>query len=1087
MQRKVTKCIFFCLVFVLGPFMLWAQNTEILGSVKDEKGGLIPGATVQIVEKNGTLKKLVQTSEQGRFSFSGLNVGTTYTITVSYMGYKTKTINNFVLKPSEESFLILQLEPFENVLTDVVIVAYGKESRQTQTSAVSSIKSSEIVNIPSAQLSTSLAGRLPGAQIVQNSGFVGSSASMSIRGSSAAPLYVIDNVVSDKAQFDVLDPNEVESISVLKDAAAAALYGARASGGVVIIKTKSGKSGKVAFNYRGTFSTSRPLDPLQDWTPEQELIFRNDVALNQNRMSVTPNPNFKVPFDQAALDYSKTIQSQNINDILWRNPLSQQHSIDASGGSENVTYFFSGNFSKNTGTYDKTSFDKYTLRAKVDANMTKNLKIGTNLSYNRRFTERFYWPYDNDNGEGFTLADFYRPTFNLSRLYPYYSKRDGTPTTADDPEGFPSIQPGWGFNPAQIVNSKNYRNILYNTFNAILTAELKIPQIEGLTLRVLGDYRQDNYFKKDFIGEFNKSYRVQTVGSSGIDLLKLAPLKFDANNTVVNNYGRSFTGIDEATFLNERYQLNGFIDYARTFGKHNITSFVGVEQYKYSNRTISGTANDLLTPNNDQILAANSAADKRYFTGSELNQTRLSYFGRAKYDYSGKYIAEFSFREDGSYIFQQGKQFGFFPSISGAWVVSKESFFKIKPISTLKTRLSYGTTGYDGLDGTTTNIAPYQFQDNYRVTGNYVFANSTIPGLAPQNTVPNPDITWAINKTLNMGLDLGLFNDALAVSFDYFTTKRSRILVSTAEAVPGTFGTGLPSTNIGEQKARGLELALSYSNNKGSLHYSVGFNMGYAIDEYVKWPQAAGIPEFQNVIGRPTSGVVRGYISKGIVKDQAVINALPAGYTQFGRPVQLGSILIEDINGDGFKPGADGKVDANDRTVISENAVPRINFGAPIDLAWKNISLSLFFQGVGPYDKFVQTNNTLISGGNAGGVFQLTDRPYFELWTKAYSQDHNPDGIYPRASGSFTDPDLTGASTSFWIRNGAYIRLKNVNLAYNIPKNILNKVGIKGLQVNANVTNVFTLSAFKEHDPEQNSLDSFPSFRTFSFGLNLSL
>ncbi|MGN6495498.1 MAG: SusC/RagA family TonB-linked outer membrane protein [Agriterribacter sp.] len=1052
-----------------------SKDRTITGKITNTNGEPLTGVSVQV--KNARLGTL--TDVNGQFS---LNVPDGAVLVISAVGYVPKEI-----AVGNENNISIMLDLQETKMDEVVVVAYGSESRQTQTSAVSSIKASEIINIPTAQLSTSLAGRLPGAQIIQNSGFVGSNAAISIRGAAQSPLYVIDNVVTDKAQFDVLDPGEVESISFLKDAAAAAIYGARAAGGVVVVQTRSGKKGKVMVNYRGTVSSSSTIDPLQDWTPEQELIFRNGVAKHNNRAAANPNPNFKVPFDEEALAYARTIKPQSVNDILWRSPYAQQHSLDVSGGSDNVTYFFSGNYSKNKGSYDNTSFDKYTLRAKVDAKVSKNLTIGTNLSFNRRNTNRFYWPYDDDGGEGFTVADFYRPTFNLSRLYPFYAKADGTPTTADDPEGFPTIQPGWGFNPAQIVNSVNYRDILYNTFNAIVDAELKIPQVKGLSLKVLGNYRQDNLFQKDFIGEHNKSYRVQTQGTSGIGLLQLAPLKFDANNTVINNYGKSFTAIDEETYLDERYQTNFFIDYTRSFGLHHLTSFVGVEQYQFTRKYLGGTAEDLLTPNIDQILAANPARERRNFGGSELNQARLSYFGRAKYDYDSKYIAEFSFRQDGSYIFE--KQFGFFPSVAAGWVVTREKFFKVKPISTLKLRASYGTTGYDGVDGLETKIAPFQFQNNYNVvgafggagSGGYVFANTNLTGLAPQTAVPNPAITWAINKTINGGIDMGFFEDALSFSFDYFVTNRSKMLASRTGAVPGTFGAALPSENIGKQKARGFEFTISYAKSNGDFSYAVGFNMGYAIDKYISWPQAANIQDFQNRLGRPTEGVVTGYISKGIIRDQKTIDELPQGYTQFGNPVQLGYVLIEDIRGDNFAPGPNGKIDANDLTILSTNAKARINFGAPVDLRWKNIALNIFFQGVGPYDKFVFTKN------HGTGVFQVTDRPYFELWTDAFDPDLNPDGKYPVASGSFGGTSQTGTGTTFWMRNGAYVRLKNVNLSYSIPQKLISRIGLRGLQVNANVVNLFTLSAFKEHDPEQQELDSYPIFKTYSFGLNISL
>lgn len=973
-----------------------------------------------------------------------------------------------------------------SALDEVVVVGYGSESKRDLLSSVSSVKASEFEEIPTSQLSTSLAGRLPGAQIIQNSGFVGSSASFSIRGSAIPPLFVIDNVISDESQFNILDPSEIESVSILKDASAAAIYGARAAGGVVVVKTRSGKTGRMTVNYRGIVSTSHTIKPLQDWTPKEELIFRNDVAINQNRMSSDPNPDFTPPFDNEALEFSEAIKPQNINDILWRNPVSEQHSINVSGGSEDVTYFLSGNYNNDKGSYDNTNFNKYTLRTKIDANLSEVLSIGTDISYNKRNTNRFYWPYDNDDGEGFTVADFYRSTFNLSRLYPFYSKLDGTPTTSNDPDGFPTTPPGWGFNPAEIVNSNNYRDISYTTFNANINAKIKIPWVDGLSIRALGNYRQDNFFQKDFVGEFNNSYRVQTQGGSGIDLLKYAPLKFDDNNTVVNNYGEAYTSINQGTYTDLRYQINAFIEYANSFGEHNISSFLGVEQYKFERKSMNGQAENLLSSNIDQIFSSNSSSKHRNFNGSELNQTRLSYFGRLKYDYSNRYLAEMSFREDGSYIFPKGKRFGFFPSISLGWIISNESFFEAPFISNLKIRSSYGTTGYDGMDGRdgiSTHIAPFQFQNNYNINGSYVFENGLSTGIAPQGSVSNPNITWQKNESINLGFDLGLFRNSFSLSFDYFITNKTDMLVSPVAEVPGTFGTNLPATNVGEQRAHGIELDLNYQNFQGDFNYSFGFNVGYAIDKYISWPQAEDVPDFQNVIGRPTSGVVVGYISKGLVTDQETIDALPSGFTQFARPVQLGMILIEDIKGDGYKSGADGKIDENDQTIISTNATPRINFGIPMRFEWKGLSLDLFFQGVGKYDKFVSTKETI----GSGGVFQQPDRLYFELWKDAYSEDHNPTGKYPRASGAWMEPDLAGTATTFWKRNGAYIRLKNLNVAYTLPAEFVNDFGLKALSINANINNLFTISSFKEYDPEQRSLDSYPIFRTYSIGLNINL
>lgn len=1069
--------ISFSLAHAIGD--LPQQEVTVQGTVLDENG--LPLLGVNVVEQNTT--NGVSTDFDGNFSINVTDENAILMFT--YIGFEEKEIAvGNLISSGSLSNIEVNLVPSSSQLTEVVVVGYGQESKATQTSAVTSLKAEEIANIPVTQLSTSLAGRMPGAQILQNSGFVGSNSSISVRGASVSALYVIDNVLSDKSQFDALNPNEVASISILKDAAAAAIYGARAAGGVVVVKTKTGTSGKVRVNYRSIVTTSMPIRPLQDWTPHEELIYRNQLAYNRNRASDSPDPNFAPPFDDEALEYSRTLNYETLNDIIFSNPLALQHNLDVSGGNEKTRYFFSGGYNNNQGSYKRTSFDKYSMRAKVDSKIGKYVDIGANISYNRQFTSRFYWPYGGD-GEGFTVGDFYRPSFNLSRLYPFYMTADGQPTTYGDPNAISVVPPDWHFNPAQTVLSDNYRHINENTFNAIFNVTVQIPWVKGLSLDLTGNYRQDNGFRKNFIGQFNVNQKVQTESNSGIGLLKLRPLLFDVDNTSIDYYARSFTGIDEQLSFQERYQANAFLNYKRSFGtEHYIDAFVAVEQYKFSGKYVSGTASDALSPDNDQIIATNSATERRYFNGGELDQARLSYFGRAKYINAGKYILEGSFRADGSYIFPAGKRFGFFPSISAGWVMSKEDFFDVSEISNLKLRFSYGTTGYDGFLGTETNIAPYQYQYNFVPQNSYTFENSTLAGLGPQSRAPNPDITWAVNKTFNYGLDAGLFDDRLAFTFDYFTTNKSNILTSLASSVPGTFGSALPEQNIGEQKAHGFESAIDYFGNIGNdFTYSIGANVAYVIDEYVKWPQAEGIPDFQNVIGRPTAGVFVGYVSQGIVKDQAVVDDLNAqNFTQFGRNVVLGNVLLEDIRGDNFSEGPDGKIDANDRTIIATNAIPRLTFGAPLNFKWKGLALDLFFQGVGMYDKFPTTINTR----GAGGVFQFGTRPYFELWTDAYSPEYNPDGQYPAVFQGWVNPDQSGSSTTFWKRNGAFVRLKNVNLSYTLPSEISSKLGMAALSMNANATNVFLITGFKEYDPDQDTLDSFPILKSYSLGLNLS-
>lgn len=1021
------------------------QQIDISGKVTDENGEGLPGASVLV--KGTTVG--TTTNLDGEYK---LDTPEEAVLVISFVGYKTLEVTI-----AGRSTVDVQMELDAEQLDEIVVVGYGTQKKATLTGSAVTLDAKEIESIPTSQISNNIAGRVPGVQAITNSGLVGAPSSLNIRGTGTGALYVIDNIISDKSQFDVLDPAEIENISFLKDAATAAIYGARAAGGVVVVTTKSGTSGKVTFKYSNNFSSSSPTRPIQDYTAEQEIILANNNAIHNG------NP---APYGADVLAWAKNVSFRDVNDEIFKDPTSQQHNLSVSGGSEDVTYFLSTGFNKASGTYENTNFNRYNFRAKVDAKVNKYLKIGTNISGNRRETDRFYWPYDWDNGEGFTVADFYRSTFNWSRLRPHYTKADGTPTTAKDPEGFP-ISTG-GFNPVEIVNSDGYRRIVYNTFNANINMDLDIPGVKGLSVGVLGNYRQDTRNQKNFVLH-NTSYKTQHVGTTGPD--QFIPGAIDFSQTVVNNLARSFEGIDESVALSERYQFNTFLRYEKSFGEHSVNAMLGSEVSEISNKSLSGSASELLSRNIDQILATQGSSDRRSFNGGEGKTGRVSYFGRINYNYAEKYIAEFSFRNDGSYIFPEAGRFGFFPSVSAAWRVSEEDFFDISVINNLKIRMSLGTTGFD-------QVAPFQFQNNFEKGNSYLFEDGYFAGIRSPSTIPNPNITWETHETKNFGFDIGFWQDKLTLGFDIFKNNIRDVLASPVATIPRTFGANLPQTNVAERKVNGFEFIAEYRGNIGNdVKFKVGGNMGFAKNIWVKYPEAEGILDINSRIGRSNNPLV-GYISKGLIRDQAVLDALPDGFTQFGRAPELGHILFEDINGTDFSEGPDGKVDSFDRQIISENTTPRVNYGISGGFSWKGFSLDVLFQGVGSYDKYVSTLNT------TGGVFQIDSRPYFELWTDAWSAD-NPGGAYPKTQG-WGRPELGHAASTFWARNGAYIRLKNVSLRYVVPTDMVARIGMESMSVFVNGNNLFIISGYDLHDPEQNTLDSFPIMKSVSGGISIT-
>ncbi|NRF40886.1 TonB-dependent receptor [Pedobacter foliorum] len=1045
----------------ISPVIL-ARTIDVTGRVLDEKGKPLAGATIKV---KGTSNEII-TDTIGSFFLKGINEHAE--LIVSFLGYNVKQVTavseNMVISMS------LRLIDLEAV---VISVGYGSLKKTSVTGAVSTVNAKDIQSTPTSNLSNLLAGRLAGAQIVNNSGFVGANSNILVRGVGSGtggtyPLVVIDNVVASRTDFDVLDPNEVESITLLKDAGTAAIYGSRAANGVLLVKTRSGETNqKAEFAFKAYLSTDRTTQPIPSYTATDELIYKNNQY--KHKQEIAGQPIGTLPYGQAAFDYYKD-RSYELMDYIWQNPIAHQYSLTVSGGSKDVKYFMLAGFNKANGSFKNTDYNRYNFRSKVETNISKNLKIGLNLSGYKRALDRFYWPYDSEESQ--TVQDFYRTTFNWSRLFPFYTKLDGTPTDRLDSEGFPAIGSG-GWNPVETIYNTGYRKIVYNTLNGILNVDLKIPFIEGLSTSVMANYSINTKNSKSFI-KFNTSYPIK-FKSDGVSTRGYLPIGLDLANPNIHNLSQDLEKISEDVNFVNSYQLNWFLNYNRSFGENDISANLIYEQSEGNSKVLTGSAGRLLSSSIDQIFNTSQDASDRYFSGSEGANARLGWIGRIHYEYDSRYIAEFSFREDGSYIFEPGNRFGFFPSASAAWRISKEKFFNIDFINELKLRGSYGTTGNDGTtDG---SIPAYQWQNNYDPAGSYMFGDNYQLGITP-GTFPNPDITWEKASSYDLGLDFGLFNGKLNGEFDYFKRRISDIFQKKTQTLPGTFGAILPQVNYAKKDVSGLEFSLQYHNKVGEISYSMGANIGYAKDKWVTFDEPAGIKgTWRSWIGQPTNRV-KGYISEGIIRDQNVVDELKArGFKQFGRDPMIGALLFKDIRGANYVEGPDGKIDVNDEAYLSTNQIPRINYGINLSVDWKAIKVDILLQGVSTYDKIVSTLNTV-----EGGVFQF-DRPYFGLWVDAWSTE-NPNGKYPKIV-DWGYEELGYAPSSFWIRNGAYLRLKNVNISYGLPEKWINKIGIKQAQVFFTGTNLLTLSAFKEYDPEQLALDSYPIMKTFTGGLNI--
>lgn len=1042
----------------------------IRGQVKDTKGESLIG--VSVVDKNLATNG-ASTDLDGNFE---LTIEGNGSIIVSYIGYTTQTID----VTGKDNINIILSEDAK-LLDEVVIVGYGVEKKVNLTGAISNIKTDNIESIPVANLSNALAGRAPGAKITGSSGMVGANSSIRIRGSLGEPLYVIDGVISNKRSFDALSASEVDQISFLKDAATASVYGSTAGNGVILVTTRRGSlaNSKPKFTYQGTYSFSNPTKELMTdrFTATDELVYQNRVAEFQGR---------ELPNGEEEFAYFKN-RDYNINDWIWQTPWNTEHTLTVDGGSENIQYYMLGSFMADEGSYKNLSSNKFNLRSNVTAKLSKYIKMNLNVGASMRTMDRFYWP--STGTDDYNAGDIYRSTFNSPRTYPFYVQKDGTPAKPGQITAYPLYPQysGWtGWNAVDQVVGDRYMKSRERNLKGILTFDIDLGFItKGLSTKITGSYDSFDKKWKNYL-TYQKNYKFQTESGQSNRFL---PGPIDENQYKIYNFNvTKGEQLKYQTQLLWEQQFNWYIDYNNTFGKHEVSATGVFEQRSTGGEWVSAAMYDPLTQY-DQSFVFPSAAEKREASAGEYTGGRMGWIGRLKYIYDQRYIAEVVFRYDGNDNFSKSERWGFFPSISAAWRLREESFMEGTHdwLSDLKLRVSYGTTGISN-DVNGNSIARFSYIDKYNAGSSYMFGNSLYSGIK-QGAIPNPNVTWATSTTINGGLDFGFLNHRLNGTIDAFYKKESDILGARTVSLPTSYGQSLAPENYAERSWRGAELTINWSDRAmgGDLKYSTYVNLGYSKDRWDVLDQSAsyatGNLKDLSIIGMSRNRQL-GYIAEGIIRTQEELDALlDAGFTQFGRKPYLGAIKFKDTRGDGYALGADGKIDSNDwYNLLSENTSPRFDYGFGGEISYKGISLSMHFQGVGKYDRFV--------GGAEGGFAQWgeTLRPYYPIWANGdVWTPENPDAKYPRVVGqAYWDEAGRGAS-SFWKRDGSYIRLKNLNIGYSIPYNLIRPLGLNNAQVFMNATNLFYISKIGEfHDPEQANADTYPLMRTFTFGVNIS-
>lgn len=998
------------------------EDVTIKGKVTDNKGIPLIGATVTI---KGTKRAAIADADGNYFI---LVSDKSAILVFSYTGYLNKEV-----KVNGQTLLNVVLEENVGLLTELVVVGYGTQSKAKLTSSISQVNTDLLKKTPVPSISNGLEGLSPGLFVRQTSGEPGfSGSSFEIRNFGSA-LVIIDGTPGD---IDKLDPNEVESISVLKDAAAASVYGVQGGNGVILVKTRRGQSGKAKLTYSNQFNFSKPTNYPEYLNSVEYATITNEMLVNSGQQ-----PKYTEEQIQKYRDGSDPFRYPNTNwlkETLKDWGKQQRHNLNVTGGTADTKYFLSAGFINQGSLYkaDVLNFDQYNIRANVDTKILDNLNLSFNVAGRRQDRE----------APGYSALDIYR---SLNRNLPidlaYYP--DGTPAK-------PSNSPAHPIEGLKDFNSGYYREA-NNNVDAKISLKWDVKEIPGLSVTSFGSIVYDNTYRK----EWRKAYNVYTLNpiTGAYDPFTITP-----------EGAASKTMLTESAFYSNNYVLQQSLNYGRIFGDHNISGLLVWETRKSGGNDFWGRRQDFQSDFIDQLFAGSNK--NKDASGGQWRDSRLGLVGRGTYDYKAKYLAEFSFRYDGSSKFAPGKNWGFFPSGSVAWRLSDEKFFTpLKSgIQDLKLRASVGTAGNDG-------NAAYQWLSGFNYNGFYVIKDQAVPTIDNSN-LPNINLTWSNIITYNGGLDLTILNKSTSITLDYFHRVQSDVLASGSAKVPSTLGVGLANQNLYKYSNTGFEVGITHTKKiNNDLSYNAGLNFSRSREKAIFIDEILNTDEFMRSNLTQTGHLTNrriGYVSDGLFQtaDEISTHAIQDGNQN--TTIKPGDVRYKDLNGDNI-------IDEKDRKVIGRDNKPDINYSLNLGITYKNFSLSALLTGAAGYTIYLEgeAQSALINGFN-GYKYQM------DYWTP-----QNTGATYPRAILGGNNPNNYRYS-DFWMRSGTHLRVKTVNLSYNLPKAFRDRMKLGDARLFVTGYNLWVLSAIDEgFDPQWNGGNGYyyPQTKSLTFGLNLTL
>ncbi|UII25428.1 TonB-dependent receptor [Fulvivirga maritima] len=996
---KAEKLIMqFLLMALLVVFNQAQAQSPISGTVLEETTGEpVPGVTVVVKNTSrGTI-----TDGEGHFT---VEASPDDILVFSFVGFKRREIS-----VGNQTNFSVSLEEDITELSEIVVVGYGEQKKQNLTGAVSAVESETLTTRPVGQVSAALQGVAPGVTVTQSSGQPGADqGSIRIRGigtfNDNAPLVLVDGV-----QYNIndIDPNDIESMSVLKDAAAASIYGVRAANGVILIKTKRGDKGAPKVSYNNYFGWQRPTT-LPDFVGAQTYMqLRNLTSTNTGGGTV---------FSQAQIDaYNNpdrnTFEYPDVNwfdKVLNASGFQQSHSLGIAGGADNIKYRFSTNYFDQKGLVEKTEFERITVRLNTDIKLSERLNFNADISAKISNTKE---P-QGGTSQQFQTADATNPLNGIKN-------EAGEWLRARNED-----------NPLRLQEEGGLYEDKENLYMGNFRADYEI--IDGLTLSGLASVNNSSeyYSQRDLLFEYGD-------------------VEQGANSVAKTSVDFWFTNIQ------------GLLNYQKSFGEHSIKVLGGISRLTRRSDQLYADRQNLPAPYLDQLDAGEQ--ENQHISGNAYKYALQSYFGRINYSFKDRYLLEANIRRDGSSRFPDGQKWGTFPSFSAGWIISREAFMDdVTIFDELKLRGSWGKLGNDNtLDGNG-SADYYPYQSTLEVSS-YPFNGSMVQTLQ-LSSYPNNSLTWETTKMTDFGLDLVLLSGKIDATFDYYIKETNDILMPYLQ--PSSVGLSYPFQNVGSMKNRGWELAVNYHGTVGEdFSFTIGGNIADVKNEVTDLNGTDQLEDSNGIftalkVGDPINAYY-GYEVDGMFQTEEQVNnyASVAGAAP-------GDLIYRDVDGN-------DEINADDRVYLGSN-IPRYTYGINLGAEYKNFSLSAFFQGVGDVD--VHTLNILQAPIGPDGNFRSLHE---DSWTP-----ENTNAAYPRLGAN----EQNNQASSYWVKSGAYLRLKNVRLNYRLPSEWLESVNISNCSLFVSGQNLLTFSGLEDGiDPETPSTSRYyPQVKIYTFGVNVN-